>query len=329
MKKICLGIVVFIMGLLALGCARDVTLNDTAVLFEVQKGETLNRIANRLAQNRIIRDPVRFKVRAKIQGYDKKLQAGTYQIMPRESIDDLIRKMGKGEVYARKITIPEGWNIYDIANYLVREKFISNQQVFLDACTQVELVSDLGIKGIKTLEGFLFPDTYNVFLDMKAEDLVRMMVNQFKRVVTPQMREALTAHGLSLLQAVTLASIVEKETSVEYEKPLVAGVFYNRLRIRMKLQTDPTLIYIRQMEGTWDGNIRKRDFTNPSPYNTYMYYGLPPTPIANPGKSSLLAVAYPAKTEYLYFVSKNDGTHYFSSTFQEHNQAVQRYQMKR
>lgn len=329
MKRVCASFLLVGIVFFVLGCARDVTLNTEPLLFEVQKGESLNRIANRLSQHRIIRDPVRFKVRAKIQGYDKKLQAGTYQILPGESIDDLIKKMGTGQVYARRMTILEGWNIYDIAAYLVREKFITNETDFFEACKRVDLVADLGVKGVKTLEGFLFPETYSVSLDMTAHDIVKMMVNQFKRVVTPEMREALTSHGLSFLQAVILASIVEKETSVEYEKPIVAGVFYNRLRIRMKLQTDPTLIYIRQMEGTWDGNIRKRDFTNTSPYNTYMYYGLPPGPIANPGKTALLAVAYPAQTEYLYFVSKNDGTHYFSSTLQEHNQAVQRYQMRR
>jgi len=155
------------------------------------------------------------------------------------------------------------------------------------------------------------------------------MVKQFRKVVTPEMIEAFRSQRLSLLEAVTMASIVEKETGVEYEKPIIAGVIYNRLRMRMKLQVDPTLIYMRLLDGTWDGNIRKRDFTNPSPYNTYMHYGLPPAPIANPGKSSLLAVAFPAKTDYLYFVAKGDGSHYFSSTLQEHNQAVQRYQLKR
>ncbi|MFN4216576.1 MAG: endolytic transglycosylase MltG [Brevinematales bacterium] len=329
MKRV-LTLTLFLVGVfLILGCARDVTLNTEPLLFEIQKGESLNRIANRLAQQRIIRDPIRFKVRVKIQGYDKKLQAGTYQILPGELIDVLIKKMGTGQVYARKMTILEGWNIYDIAAYLVREKFIASENDFFEACKRVDLLADLGVKGVKTLEGFLFPETYSVSLDMTAYDIVSMMVNQFKRVVTSEMREALSSHGLSFLQAVTLASIVEKETGVEYEKPIVAGVFYNRLRLRMKLQTDPTLIYIRQMEGTWDGNIRKRDFTNTSPYNTYMHYGLPPAPIANPGKTALLAVAYPAQTEYLYFVSKNDGTHYFSSTLQEHNQAVQRYQMRK
>jgi len=317
-------------GILGLaGCGRDVTLNEEPVLFEIQRGESLNRIAKRLADERIVRDPVRFKVRAKVLGYDKKLQVGTYQIEAKEPLDDLIRKMATGQVYARRMTILEGWNIYDIARYLVREHFLSNETDFLEACRRVDLVSDLGVTGIKTLEGFLFPETYSVPLHMTADEMVGMMVNQFKKVVSPQIRQAMVSHGLSFLQAVTLASIVEKETSVEYEKPIVAGVFYNRLRLRMKLQTDPTLIYIRQMEGTWDGNIRKRDFTNASPYNTYLHYGLPPAPIANPGKSSLLAVAYPAQTEYLYFVSKNDGTHYFSSTLQEHNQAVQRYQLRK
>ncbi len=323
---------VFFVGMIGVflsGCSRDVTLNRDPVLFEIQKGDTLNRIAKRLADNRIIRDPVRFKVRAKIQGYDKKLQVGTYQILPGESLDDVIKKIGTGQVYARRMTILEGWNIYDIASYLVRQGFISNESEFLKACERVDLIDDLGIKGAKNLEGFLFPETYSVPLGMTVDEIVSMMVRQFKRVVSPEMRQALTSHGLTFYQAVTLASIVEKETSVEYEKPIVAGVFYNRLRVRMKLQTDPSLIYIRQMEGNWDGNIRKRDFTNTSPYNTYMYYGLPPGPIANPGKSSLLAVAYPAQTEYLYFVSKNDGTHYFSSTLQEHNRAVQQYQLRR
>lgn len=319
----------FVMMFIVMGCSRDVTLNTEPLLFEIEKGDTLNRIANRLAAQKIIRDPIRFKVRAKIQGFDKKLQVGTYQVTPGESIDDLIRKMGTGKVYARRMTILEGWNIYDIASYLQRNGFVESEEEFLKACQRADLVSDLGVTKIKNLEGFLFPETYSVPLGMKAEDIVKMMVAQFRHVVTKEMQEALQKRGLSLLEALTLASIVEKETGVEYEKPLVAGVFYNRLKIRMKLQADPTLIYIRQMEGTWDGNIRKRDFTNISLYNTYMYYGLPPGPIANPGKSALLAVAFPAKTEYLYFVAKGDGSHYFSSTLQEHNQAVQRYQLRK
>jgi UPF0755 protein len=180
----------------------------------------------------------------------------------------------------------------------------------------------------KDLEGYTFPDTYSVPRRTNAAALVRLMVERFDKVLTADLRQAAANRGLSVRQLVTLASIVEKETGQAAERPEVAAVYNNRLRIGMALQCDPTVIYALERAGKWDGNLRRDDLQFDSPYNTYRYPGLPPGPIAAPGKASLDAAAHPAEADYLYFVSRNDGSHAFARTLDEHNRNVQQYQVQ-
>ena len=178
------------------------------------------------------------------------------------------------------------------------------------------------------LEGYLFPETYAVSRHVMPQQLVRAMVERFTRVLTQDLRDAASARGLSVRQLVTLASIIEKETGAASERPLVAAVYSNRLKIGMGLQCDPTVIFALQRAGRFDGNLSREDLAFDSPYNTYRYPGLPPGPIAAPGKGSLEAAARPADADYLYFVSRNDGTHAFARTLDEHNHNVQEFQVQ-
>ena len=180
----------------------------------------------------------------------------------------------------------------------------------------------------RDLEGYLFPETYPLPRHTDAPTLVRQMVARFDHVLTPELRATLHAQGLSVRQAVTLASIVEKETARAEERPVVAAVYENRLRIGMALQCDPTVIYALQRAGRYDGNLHRDDLSFDSPYNTYRYPGLPPGPIASPGRGSIEAALHPADVDYLYFVSRNDGSHEFARNLDDHNRNVQKYQVQ-
>jgi UPF0755 protein len=210
------------------------------------------------------------------------------------------------------ITFPEGLNVFEMSKIFEARGF-GPAQAFVDAG--------------RPHEGYLFPDTYAVSRHTDAAKLVKIMTDAFEHALTPDIRAAAMDRGFNERQLVTLASIVEKETGNPMERPLVASVYENRLRIGMPLQCDPTVIYALELAGRWDGNIRKDDLGLDSPYNTYRYPGLPPGPIASPGRASLEAVVHPADSEYLYFVSRNDGSHMFAKTLAEHTKNVQKFQV--
>jgi UPF0755 protein len=235
-------------------------------------------------------------------------------------------KIARGDVYVRPITFPEGLTIRQMAA-LYESKGFGDAKSFVAAASHGELVHALD-PDAKDLEGYLFPDTYSLPRRTTAEQLVLRMVASFTRAFTPDIVGAAAARGLSARQLVTLASIVEKETGNPEERPLVAAVYANRLKIGMGLQCDPTVIYALERAGRYNGNLRREDLQFDSPYNTYRYAGLPPGPIASPGRASLQAAASPAGVSYLYFVSKNDGSHAFASTLDEHNRNVHQYQVK-
>ena len=226
----------------------------------------------------------------------------------------------------RDLTVPEGRSLDEIAALVAAEGL--DLEAFLEAARDPAPVRDLD-PAAADLEGYLFPDTYDLPQAPEApRALVRRMTQRFREVISPEL-ERIAEKGLTVRQVVTLASIVELETASAAERPRIAAVFLNRLEKGMPLQTDPSIIYALKKAGRWDGNIRKRDLDIESPYNTYRRAGLPPGPLGSPGREAIRAVLEPAETKELYFVSRNDGTHEFSETLAEHNRAVDRYQRRR
>jgi len=290
----------------------------------IKKGMPLKKISAMLEQEGIIRNRHFFVGIVTILGKKAGIKAGEYEfhtrMLPLEVLDALV----KGQVRLHLVTIAEGFTLYQIAQ-LLEELNIVGKEVFLQKASSPAFISSLGLPAEvgSTLEGYLFPDTYHLFREMDPEEVIQIMVRQFKKVFNPDLASRASQLGISQREAVILASIIEKETPLSEEKPLISAVFHNRLKKKMPLQSDPTVIYGIK---NFDGNLTKEDLLRPTPYNTYLVNGLPPTPICNPGKDSIHAALYPASVPYLYFVSKNDGSHYFSSGIEEHNQAVRKYQ---
>jgi UPF0755 protein len=253
------------------------------------------------------------------------LKAGVYRfaspISPLEAADQIIR----GEVAPLIVMIPEGLDAAEVCRRLAAQFDFLNLDRLLEATADPSLIADLD-PGAKNLEGYLFPDTYSIRPDMKEKEVIRLLVQRFRKVFVPGYEARCRELNMTVRQAITLASIVEKETGGGEERGLVASVFHNRLVKKMPLGADPTIIYALKQQGRFDGNLRKEDLKLDSPYNSYTHAGLPPGPIANPGAGSIRAALYPGKTDYLYFVSMNNGRHYFSRTAAEHARAVDLYQ---
>jgi UPF0755 protein len=239
---------------------------------------------------------------------------------------DALGKIARGEVDLTPLTFPEGLTVKEMSR-IFEASGRGTAQSFVAAARDASLVRTLDPQA-RDLEGYLFPDTYALPRRADASNVVQMMTGRFLQVLTPEIRSAAAGRGLSVRQLVTLASIVEKETARPEERPLIAAVYANRLKIGMGLQCDPTVIYALELTGRFDGNLTRDDLAFDSPYNTYKYAGLPPGPIAAPGKGSLEAAAQPADTPYLYFVSRNDGSHEFARTLEEHNQNVRKFQVQ-
>ena len=292
----------------------------------VKKGSALKTVSAILEKEGIIRSRHLFVAFTTLLGKKMEIKAGEYELhtamRPFQVLDALVR----GQVIDHLVTIPEGFTLAQIAQHL-EDSNIVEKAAFLEKATSTAFIASLDLgPGVRpTLEGYLFPDTYHFYKEMDVEKVIQRMVQQFRKVFTAELASQAVQRGMSEQDVVTLASIIEKETSLPEEKPLVSAVFHNRLRLKMPLQSDPTVIYGLK---DFKGNIKREHLTKPTPYNTYLLMGLPPGPISNPGKYSLLAALSPAAVPYLYFVSKGDGTHHFSSTFAEHNRAVMKYQMK-
>lgn len=290
----------------------------------IRKGMPLKKISALLEQEGIIRNRHFFIAMATVLGKKAGIKAGEYEFHTRMLPLEVLGILAKGQVKLHLVTIAEGYTLSQIAQ-LLEESEIVDRNAFLQKASSPAFISSLGLslEPGSTLEGYLFPETYHLFKGVDPEEVIRIMVRQFKKVFDPELASRVSQMGISQREVVTLASIIEKETPLSEEKPLISAVFRNRLRKRMPLQSDPTVIYGIK---NFNGNLTKEDLLRPTPYNTYLVNGLPPTPICNPGKDSLLAALYPAPVPYLYFVSKNNGSHYFSSDIEEHNQAVWRYQ---
>jgi UPF0755 protein len=300
---------------------------DTPEQFvEIPQGSGTAAIGKRLVDAGVVRDATTFKFALWLSGRARHLQAGEYRFDQPISARQVADKIARGDVYVRPITFPEGLTAKQMAAIYESKEF-GEAKEFLDAVKNGALVSAID-PAAKDLEGYLFPDTYKLPRQSTAELLVGRMVASFMKALTPELIDQADARGMNVRQLVTLASIVEKETGNAAERPLVAAVYANRLKIGMGLQCDPTVIYALERAGRYHGNLTRDDLQFDSPYNTYRYAGLPPGPIASPGRASLEAAANPADVPYLYFVSRNDGSHAFAATLDEHNRNVQEYQVK-
>jgi UPF0755 protein len=292
----------------------------------VPPGATADTIARQLHALGLARHPLAFRTLARARGVGAQLKAGEYALSGPLSLTGILDVLLRGDVVRRDLTIPEGRSLDEIAALVMAEGI--DLETFLEAARDPAPVRDLD-PAADDLEGYLFPDTYDVPQSPEApRTLVRRMTQRFRTVIGPELTR-IAERGLTVRQVVTLASIVELETARATERPRIAAVFLNRLEKRMPLQTDPSIIYALKKAGRWDGDIRRRDFDIDSPYNTYRRAGLPPGPLGSPGREAILAVLEPAETRELYFVSRNDGTHEFSETLTAHNRAVNRYQRRR
>jgi UPF0755 protein len=291
---------------------------------KVERGESFYSVVRKLKDKGVIPNEGLFTFWARLRTLDKKIHWGLYRFQlpmaPQEVLDQMI--LGRGVFH--RITIPEGFTLNEIAELLERQG-LAGRKEFLSEVGDPETLSMSNLEG-KGVEGYLFPDTYHFPSSASERDILIAMVEQFRRKFGPDMDRQAIKLGLSRHEVVTLASLVEKETGVAGERPLIAAVFHNRLQSGIRLQSDPTVIYGLK---DFKGNLTRKDLKSASPYNTYRIHGLPPGPICNPGLPSIRAALYPASVPDLYFVSKNDGTHFFSTTIREHNRAVNIYQRGR
>ncbi len=291
----------------------------------IEPGSGTRTIAQRLIDAGVISNDATFRAALWRSGRARRLQAGEFRFDRPMTPSEVIDKIARGDVHNRRITFPEGLNIREMARIYEQQKF-GKAADFEQAARDAGAIRDID-SAATDLEGYLFPETYAVPRDTTAATLVAMMVARFRQLFTADMQQAARALELTPREAVTLASLVEKETAQPAERPIVAAVYVNRLKIGMGMQADPTVIYALQRAGRYDGNLRRDDLSFDSPYNTYRYPGLPPGPIASPGLASLQAAVAPAAVDFLYFVSRNDGSHVFARTLVEHNENVREYQV--
>jgi UPF0755 protein len=322
-----LAAVAAVLGCAAVGGALGWSLrrpSDTAkqVVFEVPRGATLGGVARELESAGLVRSALGFRVLARVSGRAGGLRAGEYALSPTLAADQVLDRLTRGMVMTHRVALPEGLTLHEVAARF-EEAGLASAEEFIAVATDPTLPVLLGVDGT-TLEGYLFPETYELAKGLAAREIVRLMVEQFQRVWR-RIEPLAAAKGLSMREVVVLASLVEKETGAPGERPMVAAVFHNRLKRGMRLETDPSVIY---GIADFDGNLRRVHLEDESnPYNTYRIAGLPPGPIANPGELALRAVVEPAESDYLFFVARKDGTHQFSRTYREHVNAVNRYQL--
>lgn len=279
-----------------------------------------SQIFRRLAGAGVVSDARLAEIYYRLYRAGTPLQAGEYRFLRPMPIDDVINRMARGDVVKYTVVVPEGLTAAETFE-LFWKQGLGGPEAFADALRSTELLPGL-TQGVSDLEGFLFPNTYVVTRSTSAKQIVDRMVDEFRRNFTPEMREKARALGLTARQAVELASIIEKESALPGEGPLIASVYLNRLKRGMRLQADPTVIFALKRDGKWTGSLHRSDYNYDSPYNTYLYEGLPPGPICNPGLKALKAALSPARTAYLYFVADDSGGHTFSVTFDQHLHAI-------
>lgn len=313
----------FLLGQFWLFTTRPITPPKTARL-SISPGMTITQTADLLEKNGIITSAANFRLLTRLKNGEGAIKIGIYDFSKAARPGEILRRLLAGDIVLRRITIPEGFALKEIAARLENLGYGPKQE-FLRLSRDREFLKSLDITG-PSLEGYLFPETYFAAIDASPRQLLSMMVKEFRKRVPPELVAAARSQGLTLPQFVTLASIVQKEARRVEEMPTIASVYHNRLRIRMPLQADPTVIYGID---NFNGNITKADLLRFTPYNTYKIATLPPGPIASPGADALHATAFPARTNYLYFVARGDGFHAFSADLRSHNDAVRRYQLRR
>lgn len=297
---------------------------ERAMRIEIAKGSSLHRVARDLKKKNIIVYPRLFVKGAQIYGYSDSIKYGEYELQPGQSYRQVLENFVNGKTYQYKITFVEGEHMFHYAKQ-VAEKGLGSEEEFLSLVRDRKWIKELTGEDLESLEGYLFPETYSFSKQEGVKKIIAAMVKMFFNKMDGVSYQA---SGLSRHQLITLASIVEKETGAAFERPMISSVFHNRLKKKMRLQTDPTIIYgILRKTGREIKNIRKSDIRNPTEYNTYVISGLPPGPIGNPGIEAIQAAANPQSTPYLYFVSQNDGTHIFSKNYGDHQKAVRKFQL--
>lgn len=291
---------------------------------EIKPGMTLRQVSNFLAERELLDEPNAFVLYTYFQGKQNQIQAGEYRFSPSMPPWKILDSLTSGTAILYTVTIPEGYRITEIAE-LLEKKGLANKEKFITETHNKELMEALQIPSDSSLEGYLYPETYKFSKGAGAAKIVHTLVNTFKkRVQKPELMQQVKAGKLTFHEIITLASLIEKETGLGSERKRISSVFHNRLSRKMRLQTDPTVIYAMV---NFNGNIRKKDLSIDSPYNTYKHFGLPPGPIASPGLDSIRAAMEPDRSDFLYFVSRKDGSHQFSTNYEDHTRAVNKYQL--
>jgi UPF0755 protein len=298
--------------------------NAQASLIEVAPGRSFQELCRELEAKGIVRYWWSFYRLSQLGGKDKKVKAGEYELSPNMSPRDILTKLTSGEVFKRKVLVKEGTSVFDVGK-IVEEAGLLSSEDFIKALTDKNLLTVAGIKA-DSFEGYLFPETYQFSRPVTVKDVIWRMLEESDKHWLPEFTDRANELNLSRHELITLASIIEKESGNVEEQPLVSSVFHNRLNNGMRLESDPTVIYgIKD----FNGDLTRQDLKTPHAYNTYTNFGLPPGPICNPGETAIRAALFPKESPYIFFVGNGAGSHVFSTTLQEHNEAVARYQLKK
>jgi UPF0755 protein len=325
-KKKYYAILLLVMGIIAYFAllvnysASPIDKKNTSVTIDIPTGSSFLKLTEILNDKGMIKSRILFYGLAITRRAFRSIRAGEYEFNTAMTPSAVIDKLLRGEIKTYRVTIPEDFSVKEIAARLMEYKLI-DEEYFFELAEDEEFLESAGIKAA-SIEGYLFPDTYNFDRSMSTRQIMRIMVNRFWKKVTPAMLDRAGKLGFSVQEYITLASMIGKESGNGDEKPLISAVFHNRLKRKMRLQSDPTAVYDLE---NFEGAVKRRHLKRNSPYNTYIISGLPPGPIANPGLDSLKAALYPAGINYFYFVSQGDGSHFFSSSLKMHNQAISRY----
>jgi UPF0755 protein len=295
-----------------------------AVFYEVRGKESPGQIASELEKAGVISNARLFYWYGRLTGKSRKIKSGDYRFTSNMRPTEVMALIMSGISYGTPLTVPEGYNMKQVSE-VVESVRPGTGARFLELCSDRKFIATLGLNPAPAnLEGYLFPETYLVGRKTSNEDIIRAMVKKLRSVFTADLEKRAREIGFTTHQVITMASIVEKETGAKQERPLISSVFHNRLKKHMRLQSDPTVIYGLK---DYDGNITRKHLEAPTAYNTYTIPALPPGPIANPGKEAITAVLYPAESNFLFFVSHNDGTHEFTVTYEDHRKAVGKFQL--